>query len=52
MWVGIGFIEHEKHGITSIAFHPGGVDTAWWNGMSPENPFYDIKDKITIDTRK
>jgi len=43
-------LEHEKDGITSIAFHPGGVNTKWWDDIPPNNPLYDLREKIAQDS--
>lgn len=43
-------LEHEKDNITSISFHPGGVNTQWWDALGPTNPLYSGREVIAEDT--
>ena len=54
-WVAINKdapIEHEKDNITSFSFHPGGVNTQWWDGLGPTNPLYAGRELLAQDTRE
>jgi len=42
--------EHEKDNITSFSFHPGGVNTQWWDGLGPTNPLYAGRELLAQDT--
>ncbi|KAF8446877.1 hypothetical protein BDZ91DRAFT_768763 [Kalaharituber pfeilii] len=44
--------EHAKDGIRSISFHPGAVNTSWWDTIGPENPLSAMRPHVCTDTRK
>ncbi|KAF8472702.1 hypothetical protein BDZ91DRAFT_652575 [Kalaharituber pfeilii] len=42
--------EHAKDGIRSISFHPGAVNTSWWDTIGPENPLSAMRPHVCTDT--